>query len=325
MQKLRVAVLRGGPDDERAISLQSGAGVLAALHNTEYIPKDIVITKAGEWITDGYVRAPYQALMGSDVVFNALHGTYGEGGEVQRLLNRTAIPYTGSKIYASSASINKPLAKTYAQRLGMLTPRHFRIKREAVHDPYALALQVAALFGPEFIVKPSSSGSSIGVYHATGPAELADVLLDALFSHDDILIEERIIGKEVSCGLIERIRDNALYDLPLTEVIPPSDRAIYDVDTKYSSKVNYSCPATLSRSEKAEVVAMAKQLHRALGLSQYSLSDFIISNRGIYYLETNALPGLTPHSIIPKAAGAVGMGYVDLVKHLIQDAAERRY
>src|SRR6056297_2041713 len=125
----RVAVLRGGPSEEYAVSMLSGKAVLQALRDSDYVHKDIVITKKGEWLEEGFVRSPEQALEAVDVVFVALHGSYGEDGQVQRILQRKGIPFTGSRALSSAIAFNKELAKNTLRPHGLRMPKHRRIHR----------------------------------------------------------------------------------------------------------------------------------------------------------------------------------------------------
>jgi len=312
-----VAVLRGGPSVEHAVSMKTGAGVLAALKASGVITKDITITKTGQWLCEGFVRKPEDTLCGIDVVFIALHGAYGEDGTVQRILERLSIPYTGSSAYASAIAMNKELTKNQLQAFGVKTPKHLRVKREQTTNPFATAIEIGALFGSRYIVKPTSGGSSIGTQIAHNVPELGTVLRDLLAENEDLLVEEYIEGKEATVGILENYRDQAVYVLPVIEIVPPTSSGFFAADVKYSGVTEEICPGRFKKEEKEELSRIAKLVHQEIGLRHYSRSDFILGNDGIYFLEVNTLPGLTEESLFPKSIAAVGGSYNELVNHLI--------
>lgn len=323
MTRTKVAVLRGGPSEEYEISMQTGRGVLEALLKKNLDPIDVVINKQGAWIVHGFERAPESILSVIDVVFIALHGTYGEDGTVQRLLDRHGVPYTGSRAYPSSVALNKLLTKEQLRNVGIKMAPHLKIRREGTNIARA-AMTIESLFGPEYVVKPINSGSSIGTRMAQGGAELIRVLKEALRDREEVMVEERIRGREATVGIVERFRDHDFYRLPAIEIIPPPKADYFSADVKYTGETEELCPGRFSREEKSALEEAAYLVHKNLELSQYSRSDFIISPRGVYFLEVNTLPGLTATSLVPKALQAVGCSYEDFVWHLISDALKSR-
>ncbi len=316
-----VAVLRGGPSDEYHISMQTGAGVLEVLKPTALQTKDIVITKEGQWLVDGFMRSPEQALVGVDVVFIALHGAYGEDGQVQRLLDRYAIPYTGSSALSSSIAMNKELTKKHIANIEVLIPQHMRVTQEGVTDPMQTALSIDELFNSQYIVKPTSGGSSLSTKRAHNAQELGIVLKELLQEHTDLLVEEYIQGREVTVGVLENFRNVPLYDLPVVEIIPPEAAGFFAAEVKYTGETKEICPAPLKMEVKKQLASLAQKVHTAMNLRHYSRSDFIIGKDGIYFLEVNTLPGLTNQSLFPKAMNAIGAPYSELVFHLIMQAS----
>lgn len=320
MHRLRVAVVRGGPSEEFDVSLKTGASVLNAIDRDLFNPLDVVITKSGEWLLDGRSRFPEHIIPTVDVVFIALHGAYGEDGRIQRLLERYGVPYTGSGAYASNIAMHKVIAKEHVQPLGIPVPRHIRITSEDTGQIHTHAHSIRSLFGPHYFIKPIASGSSVGMRLVTNHLALADEIGLALEEYSDVMVEERIMGREVTCGVIERYRNEALYALPPIEIIPPIESPFFDFNAKYSGMTTEICPARLSRKETENIETAAKKIHKALNLSQYSRSDFILTKDDLYFLEVNTLPGLTNESLFPKAINAVGGTYSDFITHLIQDA-----
>lgn len=324
MSKIRVAVVRGGPSDEYEVSLRTGEQVLKSLDRALYQPLDIVVTKGTEWLEQGRVRQPQEVLQGVDVVFNALHGTYGEDGTIQRIFERYGVPYTGSNSYTSAIAMNKAMTKDHLRHLNIHLPRHFIVGESARDNTLGMARSINALFSTRYIVKPLASGSSCGVARADNEHELAAVLSKILADFPQALVEEYIEGREATCGVIEGYRNSALYALPPIEIIPQNSTKLFDYTAKYDGTTDERCPSSFSTKEKNEIERIAKLAHTTLGLSQYSRSDFIVNSHGVYFLEVNTLPGLTETSLFPKALTAVGGQYGDFIHHLLTTAHARR-
>ena len=320
MQKTRVAVLRGGLSDEYDVSLKTGAAVLEAIDRDRFEPIDIVITRSGEWLVGGFVRYPEQVLPVVDVAFLALHGAYGEDGTVQRLLDRFCVPYTGSKALPSSVAFNKALTKNALKHSGIKMAPHMTVSRDSIDNVHRIADSIVDRFGTQYFIKPVASGSSVGTMMVKNPALLPQALKDALSLYDEVIVEPRIVGREATCGVVERYRDTPLYALPPIEIVPPPRADFFDMDVKYSGETEEICPARFDHKTKRELEDAAKLVHEVLGLSQYSRSDFIVANDGVYFLEVNTLPGLTKESLLPKAIDAVGGTYCDFITHLLTDA-----
>jgi len=316
-----VAVLRGGPSAEYDISLLTGSGVLSALNDLGIRTKDIVISRSGQWLVNGFQKKPEDALHDIDVVFLALHGAYGEDGTVQRLLDRLAVPYTGSGPYASAIAMNKELTKSYLKDSGIKTAQHKRVIREKVTDPMQTALDISEVFGPRYVVKPTSGGSSIGTMLVQNPHELGAAIKKLLTEHDDLLVEEYIYGKEATVGILENFREQELYHLPVIEIIPPEEAGFFAAGVKYTGATTEICPGRFCKAEKEEMAKAAQTIHKTLGLRHYSRSDFIVATDGIYFLEVNTLPGLTSESLLPKSITAVGGDYKGLIEHLLTQAS----
>lgn len=319
MRTTRVAVLRGGPSEEYDVSMKTGRAVIDALGRLRYPVKDVTISRQGEWLENGRARAPQQVLEAVDVVFLALHGSYGEDGQVQRVLERLRVPFTGSRGFASAFAFNKDLTKKQLKQYGVRMPEHMKLTREGVSDPYRTAQSILALFGPHYVIKPAASGSSIGTQIIRNSAQLAVAITHALTEYDAVMVEELIEGKEATVGVIEGFRGTKLYQLPPVEIVPPRDR-FFDYEAKYTGITEEICPGRFSRAEKQLLQDLASLVHDRLGLSQYSRSDFIVKDGQPYFLEVNTLPGLTDESLMPKAVAAVGARYEDLVDHLVTTA-----
>lgn len=329
MSKIRVAVLRGGPSDEYSVSLKTGAAVLAELDKNLFEPLDVVITRSGEWLLGGIERYPEFLLPVVDVVFLALHGSYGEDGTVQRLLERFSIPYTGSNSYASRIAMHKGYTKEHLREAAEVTlfklAPHLVVTRNSESNLHRISTQISNVFGPEYVLKPVASGSSVGVAMVSSPAELQAALENALHNYGDTIVEQRIHGREATCGVVERYRGEALYALPPIEIVPPKKADFFDNTCKYNGTTSEICPARFDHDTKRSLEIAAKVVHDTLGLSQYSRSDFIVAEDGVYFLEVNTLPGLTTESLLPKAIDTVGGKYSDFITHLLLDALQVKH
>jgi len=316
-----VGVLRGGPSREHEVSLESGANILAQLPEDRYIARDIYIDRAGTWHERGRPVAPERVLRQVDVVLNGLHGEYGEDGEVQKLMERFGVRYAGADSFGSYLAMHKVLAKARAREVGLLVPdfayvEHAEDTGQVVHD-------VIRTFHQPVVVKPVAWGSSVGVAIVGGYAPvLATVQQLFLDGVQGVLIEEVIKGREATVGVVEGLRGETLYGLPVVEIVPP-DGDFFSYGAKYSGESREICPGAFSRVAAEELQHAAKAIHRALGLRHYSRSDFIVSPKGVYYLETNTLPGLTSESLLPKALAAVGVRMSDFLSHLVNLALAR--
>ena len=320
MLATRVAVVRGGPSSEYEISMSTGTGVIDALKKLGYNVSDVIVSKKGEWLVNGMVKKPEIALMTTDVVFIAMHGTYGEDGTIQKICERLHIPFTGSNSFPSSIAFNKDNTKRALLSHNIKTPKHVKINDKMIDDIDGLTYLIKNSFGPEYVLKPTSSGSSHGIMMVDSSGALADAIVQMAEAEGEFMIEERIRGREATCALLEDFRDQALYVLPAIEIIPPSTHDFFAADVKYTGATTELVPGRFSFSEKAAIAEAATLVHTVLGLTQYSRSDFMIRDGEVFFLEVNTLPGLTPNSLFPKAAEAIGLSFPGLVDHLVRTA-----
>lgn len=316
-----VGVLRGGPSREHEVSLKSGHAMLSALHPERFTARDIFIDKQGAWHIAGRPVSPAEALRSVDVALIGLHGEYGEDGEVQKLLDRFGVPYTGSGAFPSYLAMHKLMAKKHAEELGILTPKYYFADSPSRAE--AVVAEAVRAFHPPVVVKAARWGSSVGVSMQSGHAPIYSEVM-RLLDEDagGVLIEERIMGREATLGVVENLRGEELYALPPVEIIPPA-RDFFSYDAKYSGATREVCPGNFTKQVADELVRVSRAMHKALGLRHYSRSDFIVSPKGIYYLETNTLPGMTTESLMPKALASVGVKLGDFLEHLINLALKR--
>lgn len=322
MSRIRVGVLRGGPSSEYEVSLKSGAAVLKNLKEDEYHSQDIFITKDGIWHYGGVPSKPEHIFKKVDVIFNALHGEYGEDGKVQHLLEIHKVPYTGSDAFSSALGMNKVLSKKVFLQHGIKTPIYKVFKKNDVSDE--VISHLFKTFPIPAVVKPVQAGSSVGVTVARTLRELVQAFDLAFSIGDAVLVEEYISGREATCGVVEHWRNEPLHALIPIEIRPKAS-PYFDYNSKYvDGGYEYACPGNFTEDEKRNLEQLAKQAHKVLGLRHYSRSDFILHpRRGIYILEVNTLPGLTETSLVPKSVQAGGSNLPHFLDHLIKLALKK--
>lgn len=320
MNYKRIAVLRGGPSQEYDVSMKTGRAVIDALKALGYPLKDITITRKGEWLENGMVRRPEQALEAVDTVFIALHGEYGEDGGIQRVLQRLNLPFTGSNALSSAIAYNKDLTKQHLVNSGVKLPKHKIITKADLPRLDSLVEELNTALGQELFLKPASGGSSIGATHAPTPEVVKASIKAMLDAYDSVMVEEFIRGKEATVAVLEDFRNTPLYALPAIEIVPPNGEPMFSYDDKYNGITDEICPGRFSYHEKSQLEEAARIVHKHLNCSHYSRSDFIVRNGEVYFLEINTLPGLTNESLVPKAAQAVGLTFNELIDHLIRTA-----
>ena len=324
MSKIIVGVLRGGPSSEYEVSLKTGASVLKNLNRERYEPRDILIAKDGAWHMDGFRRGEDYILHRVDVVFNALHGEYGEDGKVQRIMEHFGAPFTGSLSLPSAIAMNKVMTKNNVAGTSVRLPRHIVIENSDENLERKI-IDAWKTFTQPSVVKPMALGSSVGVGIARDFPTLRALILGVLKKSDGAMVEEYIQGREATCGVVENFRGEEIYQLLPVEIIPPPERDFFDYQAKYSGISREICPGNFSAEEKKEIQQAARLVHKTLGLGHYSRSDFIVSpKRGIYFLEVNTLPGLTSESLFPKSLVAIGCSLPDFLEHLIMLALDRK-
>ena len=305
----KVAVLMGGSSAERAVSLMSGGGVLAALqgqgvdaHAFDPAERDL-----GELKREGFAR-----------VFIALHGRHGEDGTVQGALELLGIPYTGSGVMASAIAMDKVMTKRVWQTEHLPTPRWVWLAPE--QQQRAQVVAVPDTLGLPLIVKPPREGSSIGITKVTGYSQMQDAVTLAAQYDADVLCEEFIDGIELTCPVLGQGADARA--LPVIAIEAPEGK--YDFQNKYyTDVVQYRVPSGLSAAEEAEVQRLTLAAYRLLGCRGWGRADLMLraSDRKIFLLEMNTSPGMTSHSLVPMSARAAGMSYEALCLHLLQGAS----
>lgn len=346
---MKIVVLAGGLSPERNVSLSSGAMVSEALREqghqvalvdlffgTEGVegpaealydaPVPQAFKRIGRQAPDlAQVRAArrdrspsaigpgvLELCAGADVVYLALHGACGEDGRIQAALDLLGVPYTGSGCLASAIAMDKDLTKRVVAPLGVKTPAWMLVESDGM-DIDAVCAQAKL----PCVVKPDDSGSSIGVSIANDEAELRAALKAAANEGSRILIEQYICGREVQIGILG---DKAL---PSIEIIPAE--GFYDYRNKYQpGAAREITPAEIPAETEQRLADAALTVFHALNLSAYSRADFILDAEGeLWFLEINTLPGMTPTSLVPQEAAAVGISYSELCEQIIADALHK--
>jgi D-alanine-D-alanine ligase len=326
--KTRVAVIRGGPSSEYDVSLQTGEAVLKNLP-ARYEGVDVFISREGAWHVHGIERTPADALKHVDVAFLALHGQFGEDGKVQRIVEHLGVPFTGSMAFPSALAMHKHHAKEALKQLAGSVGGMFKLAwhkiftREEIEEK-GIHILFREIPHPS-IVKPVGAGSSVGITVVRAFHDLESALESAFTHGDQVMIEELIEGKEASCGVIEDFRDQRHYAMLPVEILPHRGSDFFDYQAKYEGNSTEICPGRFDEATSRALQDAATAIHQALGLRHYSRSDFIVHpRRGIYFLEANTLPGLTPESLLPKSIAAVGSSLPEFLGHVIELAREGR-
>ncbi len=321
MNKIRVGVMRGGLGSEYEISLKTGGNVLASLSRDIYEPHDILIDSTGEWHINGVPTIPAKLMQHVDVVFNALHGEFGEDGKVQNILDLFKIPYTGSTAMPSAIGMNKELSKKYFAAIGIKVPHGVTVSRgEDIGD---VVLRVSAEIRAPYVVKPISGGSSIGLSLARDHRELISAIDRALAHGDKALIEEYVHGREVTLGVIDSANGIGAYATPPLEILLPEGQ-LFDYDQKYNNLLHPVGPARMRDDERQALETAALRAHMHLGARHYARYDFIMTDEGPCLLEVNTLPGLTLTSLLPMSLKLHGLELPEFLDYVLGLALQRK-
>ena len=342
---MKIVVLAGGLSSERAVSLVTGASVCRALRRRghravlldvflglEEVPAELdELFDAPDGLCPDAEIAPSapdldavrrsrkdqsRRLFGpnvlelcqrADIVFLGLHGRDGEDGRVQAALDLLGVPYTGSGPLASGIAMDKAMTKRMMVSAGIPTPGWELLSYGEADIP-----RLAAELPMPSVIKATTGGSSLGVFLPEDRTALADALRKVGAYGGQVLREDRIRGRELTVGVLG---DRAL---PAVEILPAAGE--FDYEAKYQAGgAREVCPAPITAAEQAEAGRLALLLHRTIGLEVYSRTDFLLDGEGRFWcLEVNSLPGLTPASLVPKEAAAVGMGYEELCEEIVR-------
>lgn len=298
----RIGILAGGLSSERKISLRSGAAVHKALSEKGF---DAVLLDVKHDIRECVKNSNI------DVAFIALHGRYGEDGTVQKMLEKSGIPYTGSGVVASKAALDKVISKKIFIKNNIPVPKY------VVFEKRKFDIRKAERLGFPLVVKPHLEGSSIGLSIVRQKGRLK-VAIDKAFKYGDkVIIEEYISGREFTVGILGG------KPLPVIEIV--TRNRVYDYKAKYKdSATQYLVPAPIDKSTHEEASRLGKAAHDALGCGSFSRVDMLMDDSGkMFVLEVNTIPGMTERSLLPKAAQACGLRFDELCVKILENALSK--
>jgi len=299
MTNLQITVMLGGFSAEREISLQTGTAVAKALRSLGHTVNEL-----------DPQNESWELPAGTEVVFLALHGTYGEDGQVQRRLEQLGVAYTGCDPEASRIAFDKVLTKQRCLEAAIPTPRFLVVESATANWPMG--------WQPPIVLKPVHQGSSVGLQFVERVADWSAALVEAFRYDDTVLMEERILGRETTVGILDG------KALPVVEVRPK--KGAYDYANKYTSgATEYFCPAPFDAAVTKAIQAAGLGAFKAVGGRDYGRVDIMVRASGEpAVLEVNTLPGMTETSLLPKAAAAAGLDYAALCQRMINLAVRRK-
>lgn len=337
MVRLRIGIIFGGCSEEHPVSVKSAQEVAKHVDLAKYEPFYIGITRSGAWrLCDnpeyGWETAESRPallspdrsvhgllvldhgryeIMRLDLVLPVLHGTLGEDGAIQGLLELSGIPYLGCDIQSSALCMDKSLAYTVARSAGIATPNFWVVDAQGDVDADQLSYPV--------FVKPARSGSSFGVSKVRGPGELANAIADARQYDSKILIEEVVLGSEVGCAMLGTSSDVIVGEVDQITLSDGFFRIHQEANPESGSENStVTVPANISAESRAHVQETAKAIYRALGCRGLSRVDMFLTEDGqVIFNEVNTLPGLTSYSRYPRMMAAAGMSLSDVIDHMV--------
>lgn len=326
--KKKIAVTAGGDSGEYIISMKSGKVVAEALASSGYHVY-LVQVKGADWFVelDGAIhhvdKNDFSLTVSGlrimfDCVFCAIHGTPGENGKLPAYFEMLNIPFTASGSFTSALTFHKSFCNHVVTNFGVITPRSVLLDKNEVFEPTGL---LESLSLPVF-VKPNAGGSSVGMTKVKAAAELGAAIQRAFEEDDEVLVEEFIQGRELTCGVIEA--DGKMYVLPLCEIV--SKKEFFDFEAKYDPALAEEIvPAPIDDELTAEIGRMSEMLYKKLNCRGVVRFDYIHQTKTnkLFFLEVNTVPGLTAESIVPKMARGMGISLQQLFAMMVEDAIGR--
>ena len=325
MSKLRVGVIRGGIGREYVDSIETGSRVLGALYASgKYTPIDILVDREGLWHVAGIPVAP--ANLGSyvDVVFNALHGRYGEDGKLSKFFDDLGIPHTGTSALSGAMTLNKAHMKERAKQLGLKVPAHIVLpavsardedaRREAAH---VYANMVHSKLSPPWVIKPLWGTGSHEVHYAETMHRLISVLEDAFLLGEDLLAEEYLFGKELSVGVLEDFRKSSTY-LTSPYHVFKNDKLFYR-----HAKRDELYRLIPYREKRQEIHEATEKLIQDMNIRHYATIEFIDTNRGLYFMEINDLPLLGESHVFQKSIDRFGITLPEIIEAMLEKFSDK--
>ena len=301
----RIGVLMGGASSERDISLRSGKSVYEVLNNGKLDAKSMDLTTDNKSDVTSIIKNS-----GISVAFIALHGRFGEDGAIQNILDKLKIPYTGSGVKASRLAMDKIASRKAFKKNNIPIPNCWAFKRRDEVDYFA---KKYIFNGSVLVVKPSAQGSSVGISFAENESNLYKAA-DLAFRYDErIIVEKYLEGREITVGILED------KPLPVVEILPK--KRFFDFEAKYEKGItDYEVPAKIPQGIYKKAQEIGLRAHKALNCRCFSRVDMILKDDIPYVLEVNSIPGMTATSLLPKAAMAIKIDFLELCLRLIKDA-----
>ena len=301
--KKKILMLAGGFSREREISLKTAKGVFNQIKRKYYVK---ICEPNGDLIWNLRLFKP-------DVVFNALHGRYGEDGYVQSLLESEKIKYTHSGVLSSSIAIDKEISKNIFVKNNILTPKYFKFKFNKFIKKSELKRKIKSKLSFPVVIKPFNEGSSVEVYICSEKNLFKN--LNKLSPYKEIMIEKYIPGREIQVAIMGKIKLGAI------ELVPK--RKFYDYQAKYNvkSKTKHIIPVKINKKKMNEVLNIALKAHKAIGCKGVTRSDFKFYKNKFYLLEINTQPGMTSLSLVPEIARFNNISFLNLIDWIIKDAS----
>lgn len=296
-----IAILTGGYSKEYEISLKSGNNVFKKIKDSKYKIYNIILSKKNFIYIDknkkkininlnGFFIKKKNKIITFDLIINMIHGTPGEDGVIKNYFNFLKIPCTGSDVYTSLITFNKLLCKNIIKELNITkVPKHIYLNTKNIVNKNV----IKKIYTP-CIIKPNKSGSSLGVTVVNKPSKLDRAIQKAFKEDDEVIIEEFIIGREVSVGVIKF--NKKIIVLPITEIV--SNNTFFDYKAKYNNESTKITPAILDKKLENKIINLSKKIYTSLNISDLCRIEYIILKNNIYFLEINTIPGLTKNSIL---------------------------
>jgi D-alanine-D-alanine ligase len=308
----KIAVVCGGPSAEAGVSRVSAAGVAAALEeNYKHVNTLELDASLGSRLSELQI----------DVVFPVLHGPPGEDGTLQGFLEIMQLPYVGSGVHASACGMDKIVSKHLFKSHNLKLAEDLVLHRS---NEIATGIElITRTLGHYLVVKPARQGSALGVHLIDNANQLHEAVTEALQYDEQILVEKRIDGKEITVGILDI--DDGPRPFPVIEIVTPEE-SWYDFDHRYTKGLSeHIMPARLTDRQNEALQQAALTAHRALGCRDISRADFVVPDDGTpYLLEVNTMPGMTPTSLYPDGAQGAGISFSELVSRLIEAALSRK-
>tara|TARA_R100000306_G_scaffold23041_1_gene26390 strand:+ start:2083 stop:3069 length:987 start_codon:yes stop_codon:yes gene_type:complete len=322
MAKKHIAVAMGGYSSEFEISLKSGAMVCDFLDKEKYHAYPVHILKEGWfYVSEDGTKHPVHkedfsfdkdgTTIKPDAVFNCIHGTPGEDGQLQAYLRLVGVPQTSAGYYQAALSFNKRDCLSVLKGFGINCANSYYVNKGSNIDKEEIIKKV----GLPCFVKPNRAGSSFGVSKVKQIEELLPAIEKAYEEDNEVLIETALIGTEVQVGVYKN--NGKIVALPTTEIV--SQNEFFDYEAKYLGASEEITPARISEEETQKIQAEAKKIYEVLNMNGISRSDFIIQNGTPYFIEINTNPGLSPESIVPKQVRESGMTLTEFFSILVDD------